>query len=171
MKTNAAIINLHTGQAITPEEHAAARAWAPRREEEPEPCTLGLATLAARLEYQEHKRQPSQNIHGVHVGDLFYTSWGYEQTNVTFWQVVQLKGKATAVVREIKAEITRSTGWEQGYKRPCRDHWASKELHTVRIQPDRYRQDNGASMRAPGLHGHTAHLTTDASEHSYTSYY
>ncbi|CAI3457149.1 hypothetical protein CIRMBP1285_02038 [Enterococcus cecorum] len=23
------------------------------------------------------------------VGDIFYSSWGYEQTNVTFWQIVK----------------------------------------------------------------------------------
>ena len=39
--------------------------------------------------------------HGVKVGDLFYTSWGYEQTNVDFFQVIALKGESSAIVREV----------------------------------------------------------------------
>ncbi|MFS1350643.1 hypothetical protein ACLZX5_03715 [Enterococcus faecium] len=27
------------------------------------------------------------------VGDIFYSSWGYEQTNVTFWQIIKLTKK------------------------------------------------------------------------------
>lgn len=34
-------------------------------------------------------------------GTIFYSSWGYEQTNVSFYQVVRLSGKASVVVREI----------------------------------------------------------------------
>lgn len=41
------------------------------------------------------------NEYGVSVGDIFYTSWGYEQTNVNFFQVVQLVGKMSVRVREV----------------------------------------------------------------------
>lgn len=27
------------------------------------------------------------------IGDIFYNSWGYEQTNVTFWQIIKLTEK------------------------------------------------------------------------------
>ncbi|OTN93623.1 hypothetical protein [Enterococcus faecium] len=37
------------------------------------------------------------------VGDIFYSSWGYEQTNVTFWQIVKLTEK-TAWFRPIKKQ-------------------------------------------------------------------
>ena len=43
--------------------------------------------------------------HNVKVGDLFYTSWGYEQTNINFFQIVALKGKSSALVREVHPEI------------------------------------------------------------------
>lgn len=29
----------------------------------------------------------------VSVGDVFVSSWGYEQTNVTFYQVISVHGK------------------------------------------------------------------------------
>ena len=41
------------------------------------------------------------------VGDLFYTSWGWEQTNVNFFQVVELVGKSSVRVREVWPEILR----------------------------------------------------------------
>ena len=41
------------------------------------------------------------NKYGVKVGDLFYISWGYEQTNVNFYQVIDLKGTASVMVREV----------------------------------------------------------------------
>lgn len=46
--------------------------------------------------------------HDVKVGDLFYTSWGYEQTNVNFFQVIELVGKSSVRVREVRPEIIRS---------------------------------------------------------------
>lgn len=36
------------------------------------------------------------------VGDILYTSWGYDQTNVDFYRVTRVKGK-TVYVREIGA--------------------------------------------------------------------
>ncbi|HCB5058448.1 TPA: hypothetical protein M0F96_004014 [Salmonella enterica subsp. enterica serovar Paratyphi C] len=39
----------------------------------------------------------------VSVGDIFVASWGYEQTNVSFYQVISLHGKTTVTVREICA--------------------------------------------------------------------
>lgn len=37
------------------------------------------------------------------IGDIFYSSWGYERTNVTFWQIVKLTEK-TAWFRPIKKQ-------------------------------------------------------------------
>jgi hypothetical protein len=36
----------------------------------------------------------------VNVGDIFYTSWGYDQTNIDFYQVVSKTGQM-AVIREL----------------------------------------------------------------------
>jgi hypothetical protein len=38
--------------------------------------------------------------HDIKVGDIFNTSWGYDQTNVDFYEVVAIKGK-TVLVREV----------------------------------------------------------------------
>ncbi|EJC3740827.1 MULTISPECIES: hypothetical protein [Enterococcus] len=41
------------------------------------------------------------------VGDIFYSSWGYEQTNVTFWQIIKLTEK-TAWFRPIKKQTVKN---------------------------------------------------------------
>lgn len=45
------------------------------------------------------------NKYGVKVGDLFYASWGYEQTNYDFFQVVALVGETSVRVREVYPQM------------------------------------------------------------------
>lgn len=45
------------------------------------------------------------NDFGVKVGDIFSASWGYEQTNNDFFQVIALVGKKSVRVREVYPEI------------------------------------------------------------------
>lgn len=47
------------------------------------------------------KKAEKTNKFGVKVGDLFRTSWGYEQTNNDFFQVVELVGSMSVRVREV----------------------------------------------------------------------
>ena len=47
--------------------------------------------------------------HNIKVGDLFYASWGWEQTNVNFFQVVELVGKSSVRVREVWPELIEET--------------------------------------------------------------
>ena len=41
----------------------------------------------------------------IKVGDVFYYAWGYEQTNINFFQVVEVSGSFVKV-REIEQDIT-----------------------------------------------------------------
>lgn len=50
------------------------------------------------------------NKYGVKVGDMFYSSWGYEQTNVDFFQVVELVGSCSVRVREVLPELIEEEG-------------------------------------------------------------
>ena len=65
------------------------------------------------------------NEHGVEVGDIFYTSWGYEQTNVDFFQVTAVTAKM-ATVRKI-SEKRDETDWAQGKTLPDKDNFVGKE--------------------------------------------
>ena len=39
--------------------------------------------------------------HSLRVGDILYSSWGYEQTNNTFFRVEKLVGKTMVALREV----------------------------------------------------------------------
>lgn len=47
------------------------------------------------------KTSAKANKYGVKVGDIFECSWGYDQTNVDFFQVIALVGKESVRVREV----------------------------------------------------------------------
>lgn len=49
-----------------------------------------------------------KNKFGVKVGDIFYTSWGYEQTQTDFFQVVALAGETSVRVRQVDLPIVAS---------------------------------------------------------------
>ena len=53
------------------------------------------------------------NKYGVKVGDLFHASWGYDQTNNDFFQVVALVGEQSVRVREVYpvCEEAEATCW------------------------------------------------------------
>jgi len=52
-------------------------------------------------------------VPSLKVGDVLSTSWGYDQTNVEFFQVTKLIGKAMVEVREI-AQNSEETGFMCG---------------------------------------------------------
>lgn len=49
--------------------------------------------------------EPKKNKFGVKVGDYFSASWGYDQTNVDFFQVVELVGECSVRVKEVCPEM------------------------------------------------------------------
>lgn len=53
------------------------------------------------------EKAEKKNVFGVKVGDIFSTSWGYEQTNNDFFQVIALVGKKSVRVREVNPPIVR----------------------------------------------------------------
>lgn len=51
---------------------------------------------------REERKATPEKLASVKVGDIFYSSWGYDQTNVDFYQVVAIN-KSMATLREIGA--------------------------------------------------------------------
>lgn len=71
-----------------------------RREEYVRKWVDGEVKHEARKQAERKARSAG---HSLKVGDVLNTSWGYDQTNVDYYQVVGLKGKATVKLREIAA--------------------------------------------------------------------
>lgn len=55
------------------------------------------------------KKAEQVNKFGVKVGDIFYTSWGWEQTNNDFFQVIALCGESSVRVREVYLPLIECT--------------------------------------------------------------
>lgn len=98
------------------------------------------------------------NEDGHKPGDLFYTSWGYEQTNIDFYQVVRVT-RCTMVIREIGNIYPDGYGWT-GKTLPARDKFKGDTL-TVRRDRCGYYQVKGHYM---------LHKTDETTPRRYSSY-
>ena len=54
---------------------------------------------------KEGAKPEKKNKYGVQVGDIFSCTWGYDQTNVDFFQVVKLVGEQSVKVREVVPKV------------------------------------------------------------------
>jgi len=69
---------------------------------------------------------------GIEIGDIFVDEWGYEQTNVDFYQVVKATAK-TVTVRQVEQDSTETTfpasdiRTMSGYTTPIKGRFAGSE--------------------------------------------
>ena len=62
------------------------------------------------------------------VGDILYTSWGYDQTNVSFYQVTRMVGKTMIELRKISTSIVENSGNFTGLKAPNSGSYVGEPL-------------------------------------------
>jgi hypothetical protein len=73
-------------------------------------------------------------IHGVKKGDIFASYTGYEQSNVDYFQVVDLKGTKMVVLKEIASEITGDDGRTMtGFAVAIKDKFLTGEAYSRKI--------------------------------------
>jgi len=63
--------------------------------------------------------------HQFKIGDILYESWGYEQTNVKYFQIVGFKGKS-AILRQIVKNYVKDTSWASAMVEPLKDQFISE---------------------------------------------
>jgi len=61
-------------------------------------------------------------INPFKIGDILYHSWGYDQTNIDYYQVVSLTAKSVTL-RPIASKQTEATGWASANVIPAKDHF------------------------------------------------
>jgi len=71
------------------------------------------AIAKSKQERKEKRLAPST----LKEGAILYSSWGYEQTNIDFYQVTKVIGSRSVEIRELAQERT-PTAWEQGETMP-----------------------------------------------------
>ena len=88
---------------------------------------LERAAAAAKRTEERRAQVASQraNGHKLKVGSVLRCSWGYDQTNIDFYQVTALVGRTMVEVREIGQDRDESSGWMQGDCTPAPGHFTS----------------------------------------------
>jgi len=67
-----------------------------------------VASYERKAKAKAERAEAAKNFqHGIKVGDIFYASWGYDQTNVDFYQVLRVIGKATVEVQKVQSKTVR----------------------------------------------------------------
>lgn len=65
------------------------------------------ASAVRKAESRAERNQPSK----LAIGDILYSSWGYDQTNIDFYQVTRLVGPFTVEIRQV---ASRDIGDNEG---------------------------------------------------------
>lgn len=98
---------------------------------------------------REQKQARESSPLGVEVGDILVSSWGYEQTNIDYYQVIKICGKRTIELRKIKREITGHDSHASGRCVPLPDQFIS--------EPFRKQCRNGEVKIASFAYAHKMH--------------
>lgn len=64
----------------------------------------------------------------MNVGDVLSTSWGYEQTNVEFYQVIERNKKTGITIQEISSKKIDDTSWCSANVKPIKDSFIGEPL-------------------------------------------
>jgi hypothetical protein len=85
--------------------------------------------LEYKAERQAKKQAPTVYALPFKIGDIIYNSWGYDQTNIDFYQVVRCT-KSSVFIRPIKAEYSdRSAGCDMAaYVTPLKNEFTGEEI-------------------------------------------
>jgi hypothetical protein len=68
--------------------------------------------------------------HKLQVGHILKSSWGYDQTNIDFYQVTALIGKRMVELRELH-QCSNETGWAQGTCTPRADDFKGEAFRKM----------------------------------------
>jgi hypothetical protein len=94
--------------------------------------TIMAMTLQAKAERKAERAKLSAAMaEQLTVGTILYYSWGYDQTNIEFFQVIRNTGKSV-IVREIASEsVEGSQGFMSEQVKPVRDAFIGPELRKI----------------------------------------
>lgn len=87
--------------------HSVNKVWYGYKDEET--VKTAIEKAEGRKPTKEKTKQEKKNKYGVQVGDIFSASWGYDQTQVDFFQVIALVGETSVRVREVYPKMIDET--------------------------------------------------------------
>lgn len=87
-----------------------------------------------KKEKEKAKSKPGKDFrHSLKIGDILSYSWGYDQTNVDFFQVVKTTEKSVSI-RQI-ASTVEQRGFMSGDAKPIKDRFVGP-IQTKRVKPN-----------------------------------
>lgn len=63
-----------------------------------------------RAKLTKERRAKLSEPHGFEVGQLFYCSWGYDQTNINYYRLEELKGKCSGRIVPVCSKTVADKG-------------------------------------------------------------
>lgn len=101
----------------------------------PEGRAKRIGEYFAAVEAQEaarakRKAEQAARGRGVAVGDILSAVWGYDQTNIDYFEIVGLIGKSMVEIRAIGAE-SEETDWMQGKSVPVPGKYIGEVMRKV----------------------------------------
>ena len=82
-----------------------------------------ISTLMTRHEKKLEKRQAKKTPTTLQEGDILYTSWGYDQTNVDWYQITKKISPNMVEIRRIYGQATQDALGDRGETLPLKDHF------------------------------------------------
>ena len=104
-----------------------------------------------REEYQRKRKEPKPEIvHNLKKGDIFYTSWGYDQTNYDYIVILEIRGKYAICQRTASLHMGQSC--QSNVQEPIFCPFGDK--FRMKIQGSCFSGDNSITLRGsyPFLH-------------------
>jgi len=90
-----------------------------------------IKAYTAGVEAKKQRSDEKKNFdHGLAVGDILVSSWGYDQTNVDWYQVTKVIGKAIGL-RSIAGTIVKADGSGSDTVVPAPNHFTGGEMKKI----------------------------------------
>ena len=80
----------------------------PEKKKEKKAAPKAKSTKKAAPKKKAPKKKAPKTDHHFKVGDVLVSSWGYEQTNLSFYQVVAVNGKTMVTVKPVRLKVNES---------------------------------------------------------------
>jgi hypothetical protein len=100
----------------------------------------GAAETAA---FKAKRSQERKRPHTLEVGHVLESSWGYDQTNVDFYQVTAIIGPRMVEIRQIHGKRVAETAWLQGHVVPDLDNFKGEPMRKIASHRGRVTIDHG----------------------------
>lgn len=115
-----------------------------------------------KIEKMKKEKIAKETYKNVKIGDVLVSSWGYEQTNVNFYQVVDVKGNFV-ILRGIAKSFIEKHRYDAGQVIPSLNVFISEPFKKKIIPP--YRISNNRNYYVKISSFETAHLTDPSKSH------